>query len=70
MGTINDQETVAAIIAGNGHYLGDPQVVKIVQYTNAFNAGISFGLIYKGEDPMRYEQGGAIINPRVIFEAV
>jgi hypothetical protein len=70
MATVNSKEMVDEIIAANGHYMGDPQVVKIVQYQNMFDGGTAYGLIYRGDDPMRYEDpNGACINPKVIFEA-
>lgn len=70
MATVNSREIVDAIIAGDGHYEGDPRVVKIVQYNNQFDGGIAYGLVYESDgDYMRYERGGAILNPKVIFVA-
>jgi|SRR6516162_1920001 hypothetical protein len=71
--TITQRHIVDEIIEANGEYGSDEEgwdipVIKIVEYNNQFNGGIAWGLIYEGEDPMRYERGGAILNPRVIFE--
>jgi len=73
MATVNSREIVQAIIDGDGWYPGDkedgvPQVVKIVQYNNQFNGGIAYGLIYRGEDRMRYHTAPAVHNPQTIWE--
>jgi hypothetical protein len=70
MATVNSRAIVDEVIAGNGVYPGDehiPPVVRIVQYENQFDGGIAYGLIYRGEDPMRYF-GGACHNPVVIWD--
>jgi len=68
MATITQEHIVKEIMDNNGYYEGDPQVVKIVQYENIFDGKRAWGLIYKGEDPMRYHTG-ATINPTTIWEA-
>lgn len=73
MATVNSPEVVKAIIRGNGWYPGDkeegaPRVIKIVQYNNQFDGGIAYGLIYDGEDPMRYHTAAACHNPKTIWE--
>jgi hypothetical protein len=69
MATVNSREVVDAIIKGKGFYPGDHlRVVKIVQYANMFDGGTAYGLIYEGEDPMRYHNATACINPQTIWE--
>jgi len=68
MATVNSREIVDEIIAGNGHYEGDPQVIKIVKYQNMFNGGDAYGLVYETDgDVNRYENSAACINPQVIW---
>ena len=70
MATITQPEIIEEIIANDGYYEGDPRVVKIVKYQNMFNGGDAWGLVYETDgDPMRYERGGACINPKVVFVA-
>jgi len=70
MATINDRETVDKIIAGNGIYPGDESypIVKIVQYENAFNGGIAFGLVYRGDPLDEYTASPFVNNPKTIWE--
>lgn len=70
MATISSKETVDTIIAGNGIYPGDESmpVLKIVQYNNAFDGKIAYGLIYKGESLDRYHESPFIQNAKVIWE--
>jgi hypothetical protein len=69
MATVNSRAIVDEIIEGNGYYEDDElQVVKIVQYNNIFDGGITYGLIWEGEDPWRYHKGEACLNPRTIWE--
>lgn len=70
MATISTRSVVDAIIARNGWSApGDPQVVKVVEYNNMFDGRVAYGLVYRGENMMRYEQSPACRNPRVIWEA-
>ena len=69
MATIDSREVVDKIIKGKGFYPGDPhRVVRIVRYNNQFNGAIAFGLIYEGEDPLRYHKSLNCINPITIWE--
>lgn len=68
MATINNKDIVTKLITNNGYYLDDPQVIKIVRYTNAWN-GDCFGLIYKGEALNKYDASESVIDPQVVFEA-
>lgn len=68
MATVNDKRIVDEIIQNNGHYHGDPVVVKIVQYNNQFDGGIAYGLLYEFDDPMRYENAAACHNVQVLWE--
>jgi hypothetical protein len=70
MATISQRDVVDTIIRKNGWYGGgDPRVIKIVEYNNMFNNGLAWGLIYEDEDPMRYHNSFACLNPRTIWEA-
>ena len=68
MATVNSKELVDEIIAGNGFYEDDPQVVKVVQYTNLVG-GTAFGLMWKGDDLGKYAASAYINNPKTIWEA-
>jgi hypothetical protein len=68
MATVSSKSVVDQIIAQEGHYYGDPQVIKIVQYNNTFDGKLAWGLIYKGEDPERYHNAPACHNPQTIWE--
>jgi hypothetical protein len=66
--TVNSPVVVAAIIAGEGYYPGDDiRVVKVVQYTTQWG-DTAYGLIYEGEDPMRYHTAPACHNPQTLWE--
>lgn len=72
MATITQKTVVEEIIAGNGLYGSeedgyDPLVVKIVAYNNMFNGGEAWGIIYEGEDLMRYHNSPACHNPKTIW---
>lgn len=69
MATINSREIVDEIIRGDGHYQGDTRVVKIVAYQNQYDGNIAYGLIYHGEDPMRYHNASACHNPLTLWIA-
>lgn len=58
------------IIEGNGFYPGDHiRVTKIVKYQNCFNGADAYGLIYEGQDPMRYHKSPACMNPTDYWNA-
>ena len=67
MATVS-KEIADQIIAHEGRYPGDPLVVKIVQYENQWNGEHAYGLVYEHEDPMRYHNSPACINPITIWE--
>lgn len=50
MSSINSRELVDKLIASNGRYGGDPQVVEILQYNNIFDGGVTYKLLYKRDD--------------------
>ena len=64
MATIDSQEIIDGIIASNGkQYPDEPMVIKIVKYQNAWGNS-TFGVVFEGEDPMRYSiEGEFIRNP-------
>ena len=68
MATISSRKIVDEIIEADGKYEGDPQVVLIVEYHNMFNGRLAWGLVYEGEDPMRYHKSEACIDARTIWE--
>lgn len=70
MATINSRQVVDTIIAGNGIYPGDEDmpVLKIVEYNNAFDGAVCYGLIYKGDPMNHYQESPYIRNPKTIWE--
>jgi hypothetical protein len=68
MATVNSLEIVNEIIEGNGYYAQDTRVIRIVRYNNQFNGGLAYGLIYEGEDRLRYHRSLACINPTTIWD--
>jgi hypothetical protein len=68
MATVN-KKIADEIIANDGYYEGDPRVVKVVKYQNQFNGEDAYGIIYSHEDPMRYHNSPACINPETVWEA-
>jgi hypothetical protein len=69
MSTITSKSIIDAIIAGNGKaYEEDPLVVKIVEYENAFDGGVAWGVVWEGMDLDTYHSSPFIRNPRVIWE--
>lgn len=68
MATITSRHIIDEIIADDGKYMDDPLVVKIVEYSNMFNGGLAWGIIYAHEDLNRYHESGACINPHTIWE--
>jgi len=53
MATINDKPTIEKLIKNNGHFEDDPQVTRIVEYTNAWG-GICYGISYGIDDRYKY----------------
>lgn len=69
MASINSREVVDTIIKHNGMYPGDSiRVVKIVQYNNAFDGRITYGLTYQGDPLNQYRESPYILNPTTIWE--
>ena len=68
MATVSNREIVNQIIEGNGVYMDDDLVVKIVEYHNMFNGDLAWGIIYHHEDLNRYHESAACIRPRTIWE--
>jgi hypothetical protein len=73
--TIDSQEMIDTIIAGNGFYPGDEKlpagpVVRIVQYTNAWG-NQTHGVVYEAEAQAgrlyRYEQVSKSISDPVVI---
>src|SRR5882672_4206979 len=55
------------IVANSGYYKDDPRVYRIVEYTNAFGSGLSYGIEYSGQVG-KYHESEYVINPRVYWE--
>lgn len=69
MSTVS-KEIADTMIANNGVYPGDehlPPCVRIVEYTNAFGSGQSYGLEYEGEKG-KYAESPYIRNPKTYWE--
>jgi hypothetical protein len=73
--TIDSQEQIDTIIAGNGVYPGDENlpagpIVRIVQYTNAWG-NRTHGVVYEAEARAgrlyRYEQVSNVISDPVVI---
>jgi len=56
------------LVAQDGYYKDDHRVLRIVEYTNVFGSGLSYGLEYKGQLG-KYCDSEYVINPRVYWEA-
>ena len=56
------------IVARNGYYADDPRVLRIVEYTNAFGSGLSYGLEYAGHVGM-YAESDFVRYPKVYWSA-
>lgn len=56
------------LVAKNGYYADDPRVMRIVEYTNAFGSGQSYGIEY-AKDLGKYSASEYVINPKVYWEA-
>ncbi len=70
MPTINSKKIIDEIIAGDGYYPGDDvRVVKIVQYRNAFDGGLCYGVIYEGHPLDMYAETEFVRSPETIWEA-
>lgn len=69
MATVSVRGIVDTLMEKNGKYPGDTMiVVKIVEYENAFNGGLAWGLIYEDDDLDAYRASPFINNPRTIWE--
>ena len=45
-------------------------MVKIVEYNNAFDGRVAYGLIYEREDLDRYAASDFVKHPKTIWEAI
>jgi hypothetical protein len=53
----------------NGWFEGDRmQVIKIVEYENAFDGKLAYGLIYEGMPLDAYSETYYVRNPRIYWE--
>lgn len=65
MATVS-KEIADDIIAGK--YPDDTPTIRIVKYQNNFDGGDSYGVIYQGEDPLRYHRSPYCHNPTIYWE--
>lgn len=64
MGTVN-KEIADDVIAGK---YDEDRPVKIVKYMNAFDGGVSYGLICEGELLDKYAESPFVISPSLYWE--
>jgi len=67
MATVS-KELADKLAAQDGYYADDPRVLRIVEYTNAFGSGQSYGIEYEGQLG-KYSPSEYVINPKVYWEA-
>lgn len=68
--TTVSHEIAYEVIAGHGYYEDDPRVLYVLRYTNQFNGGDAYKLIYSEEHLERcYAPDSAMIAPVVIWKA-
>lgn len=70
MASINSREMVDKIIANNGRYSSDPQVVEILEYENIFDGKITYKLIYKRDDAAYIRKNLVCRSMKSIWKAV
>lgn len=68
MATVSEK-IAKEIIDNDGYYKDDPRVMKVITYENDFNGGLSYALVYPGEDYFRYEKSPRCHNVRVVWHA-
>lgn len=72
MSTVN-KEFADKVVAANGVLYPDdpfePQITRLVEYTNAWGAK-AYGMTFQGQDPDKYMRPSEfVIEPRVYWEA-
>lgn len=67
MASIDNKEMIEQLIAGNGRYGGDPQIVKIVEYTTIWG-NKCWGVVYPQDHPDRYQETEYVRNPFTIWD--
>lgn len=71
MATLTNRQSVQEIIDKNGYgeEPWEPRVIMIVEYNNDFNGALAWGVIFAGEDPLRYHNSPHCRNVRTIWTA-
>ena len=70
MATLTSRQFVQEIIDKDGYGdPGDPRVIMIVEYNNDFNGAVAWGVIFQGEDAMRYHNSAHCHNVKTIWVA-
>lgn len=67
MATVN-KKLADELVTNDGYYSDDPRVMRIVEYENCFDGGLSYGIEYNGQVG-KYSPSQYVINPRVYWEA-
>ena len=67
MGTFTSKAIIDQLIENNGHYPGDPQISKIVEYTDNWG-NTAWGVVYPWEDQERYRESDYVHNPKTIWQ--
>lgn len=66
MGTVS--KNIADDIIAGKYEESDGWPIRIVEYTNMFNGGLSYGVEFNERDRGKYSPSRAVINPRVYWE--
>lgn len=70
MATIDSEKTIRELIKSDGHYMDDPRVYQIVEYTN-FEGEKCWGVVWENEPARaqhRYElESRYVRDPKVIW---
>ncbi len=65
MSSVSHRPTVDKIIAENGK--GNPPVVEIIEYRNIFDGGLTWKLVYKGDNINYIRRSLACLDQRTIW---
>lgn len=66
MATIN-KEIAVALIDGNGHYAGDPQVKAVIHYRSALSRHWEWAVIFPVDDINRYAPSEYVKDPKFLW---
>ena len=66
MATFNNKEIIKTMLENNGTYPGDPQAVRIYEYTNVPSGEVMWAVFYKYSDNDIYISP-FVTNPILLF---